>query len=355
MKRFISYPSSLAENPCIKLLNDQLECHGWKEELSINLWLAPVKSIRLRKFIQIIHFHWPESFWRTKSIYFSLIKCLVFILQIKFWQYLGYKLSFSAHNVLPHYGKINYPLERMMRRFIVRHFDVVIGHSFNALGDLKSVLGIEPGNYTLGLHGVYENFKLYVKPLATKEVDGDKLVRLHLACSEHAYKGTSNFIRLFCSLPGDVINNFTLVLTGKVSEDELKILAEKDVDYEYVTGGASRNTFLTNKELADVINGVDHVVLPYEDITTSGAYFLALTFMKGVVATKLDFFQLHSFPDTCLLYEPGDPSSLESVLRELAANWRPNTDRLVELNERFNWKDSAMQISQVWRKVVKAD
>ena len=340
---FISYPSSEATNHFIKLLNNELKKGGWIES-SDNVWRNIFLSIKNRKKNQIIYFHWPETFWRHKSLIISCLKSIVFICHVVFWKIIGYKLVFSAHNVLPHYGKTHFKLELFMRRYIIFTFDLVVGHSYNTFKDLISTVGY-PRKYVLCLHGIYAQPQ--VPRLNTANIER----KLFLPYSSHEYKGTETFLVQFSSLNKDILTNIELVISGNVPNSIKKMLQHRAIRYKIIES-ANGSYFLSENELRRVISICDMVVLPYKEITNSGFFFMALTMGKGIIATDLPFFRLHGDAQMQLLFDIESLKSLSEKIGLINQGWIPNADILKELQIKYSWAKSAKILAQKFNEIL---
>jgi beta-1,4-mannosyltransferase len=350
-KKFISYPSKEALNPFIRILNGHMQSYGW-EECFYDVWRKPLRLYKLRKEIQLVHFHWPETFWRSENKWISFIKGMFFMLYIRYMKGLGIKTSFSVHNVLPHYKPGNMWFEKIMRRWIIKNFDLTIGHALNTREEIVKKLNVSPVSYLEALHGIYEGHYgpagLQVQARKAFGIPIDKKVIL-LSVSHHPYKGTNLFIEQWLANAP----NLFLLIVGKPSvEMEKEILKVKHVKViaEDSNGIAG---FISEKTLAEAYNACDFVALPYKEITTSGAFFLALTFDKPIIAPDLSFFKLHTADgSTALLYDHVK-RDISGVLRNIESGWEPDTDQLAKLKQKYSWKDSAKSIAALYDSLIK--
>ncbi|HEY8416200.1 MAG TPA: glycosyltransferase, partial [Thermaerobacter sp.] len=80
------------------------------------------------------------------------------------------------------------------------------------------------------------------------------------------------------------------------------------------------------------MNAADAVVMPYEEIFTSGTVVLAMSFGRAVVAPRQGCLAEVVDGEGGILYDPADPAGLEGALRralaaDLAAMGRHNRER----------------------------
>ena len=140
-------------------------------------------------------------------------------------------------------------------------------------------------------------------------------------------------------------------LTEDVPEAQI---ADLDLGPE---GLVQRYGYLSNEDMICYVRAADLVVLPYREIYQSGVVFLAYTFGRAVLATRVG-----SFPETVeegrsgWLVEPEDVPGLSRAL--VAALSAP--DKLREAGDyarhladtRYGWPDIARQTEKVYRRAL---
>tara|TARA_B100000780_G_scaffold254099_1_gene202026 strand:+ start:18311 stop:19312 length:1002 start_codon:yes stop_codon:yes gene_type:complete len=331
MRYYCSYPPSGDNNPFFKVLEKHLLNNNWQSK---TFQLRTKNLLTNRKQVKILWFHWPNSHWRKDNLLLKFIFIFRFFYHLFLASLLGYKLVWSAHNVLPH-GLNNSWLELFLRKLVVRNIDLVIGHAKNT----KKMLyckGIKPKNYVLAIHGHYEDYynksdqDINRKKLGFLE--SDIILLINNNGKNNCY--ASIFIDIFSKNDYD---NLKLLVYGKEVSQSKNI---KNI-----------NRFLKNEELSSCIQLSDFVVLPYEEITTSGTFFLALTFGKPVLAKKIDFFIDHSLPNTSVLYN--NFRELVVLLKSLdIGNIYIDNKNLSIMKDNYNWSDSSIVISEKFNELI---
>lgn len=318
MKFFISFPSSKALNPFVRLLNGHLVAYGWEEYFIDKFWLHPITAFKLRKTVHVLHFHWPESMWRNRSFGLSVLKALFFMSYVYYLKILGYKISFSYHNRIPHYGKVFKKNEILMRKWLLKVSDLVVGHSDNVYDDILDYYKIKPRRYILARHGIYENYTRTIEIVnkdLLMQLSKISKPKLYLSYSNHSYKGSEEFIHQYVKGPHQY---FCLLISGDVPSSVLEMMDEHKVYYyHYYDEALGIKGFLEEDSLVTLYKYCDYVLLPYQEITTSGAYFLARTFNKPVIAPKLPFFTSILGWNHELLYDPQDRGSLIDIFERI--------------------------------------
>lgn len=340
-------PYNLTGNPYIEILKNNLRELGWVA-LDFKYWRI-FELWRNRKKCHLIHIHWPEAYWRSGSLMVSLIKCLHFIFIHIMSKALGYKWIFSSHNVMPHYQILSPTIESIMRRYILFSFDAVIGHAKNAQQDLNYKFGHHGRKFIYASHGLYSD---YYKITVTREdfrrahnlSDADKILLL-LDTSERENKGTTAFIDTWIKLGHQV--KVKLIIAGGRSIKRRSILDSRD-DMSLLEGRVK------DDELASILNGVDFLVMPYKSITTSGLYFLALTFNLPVICSNLPFFVLNGSEKTMLQFDLDKPleNEVRAVLKKIQGGWTPDQACIIRLKREHDPKSSASIIASLYSELL---
>lgn len=344
MPNYASFPGPELSNPFQIPLAYALEEEGWSGRPMV--WW-PLSLWKHRKRIPILHFHWPESYWRASSQFRSYSRALKYVAMIWLAKLLGYKLVWSAHNVMPHFTSSE-KLEKRMRLFILEQFDLVVGHAENCENDLINVFGISGKKYVLAPHGHYEGLYLPTesRDAVIRSLQTEQSTRLILLMGgRQDYKGVGDFIRVWVQRGRR--SGMTLVITGELDQDlESLIVGRNDVRRRPQRPG--------RYELANLVAAADFVALPYRRITTSGAYFMALTLQVPVIAPTLPFFKQHSTHDSALLYDQNSTTGLEDVLRKAAEGWEPDRKQLAELKHKYDWRISGRILASEYRLLMEA-
>lgn len=330
-------------NPFQVFLARELKKNGW--ELTRFKWWRIIPLIKNRGKVSIIHLHWPEAFWRSQKAIFQFMKIVQFILSVWLAKALGYKFAWSAHNVLPHNQVRNMSWEKNMRSFILRNFDLVIGHSKNCKEDLLSQFGTKGKKYVLAVHGHYEDYYPPAdKDSLREELNISKKSKvIVLFGSEHTYKGTGHFLDTWLKLKE---KDIVLIISGYIMP-RVKEEIKNHSNIRVIEG------FLPDQKLSNMISLADYIALPYLSITTSGMYFLALTYQTPVIASNLSFFRQHGDDKTMLLFDWEKPQkSLIEVLDSIKNEWKADQKLLEQLKAKYTWQVPGQNIAKAFEEVT---
>jgi hypothetical protein len=235
-----------------------------------------------------------------------------------------------------------------MRRWILRRFDLIIGHSRNCQSALQDTFGTAGKKYVLAVHGTYDG--LYATS-CDEQHEARAALDLPHSCrivllpgSGRANKGTEQFLEAW-SLAN--VGGSFLVVTGTLSPREAQLI-------EAAPNVSHHDGFVDNDTLALLLTAVDAVALPYQAVTTSGMYFLALTFRRPVIAPAIPFFEQHSTESTAILYDASRGiSGIADAISLFSDGWRWDPARLDCLAREFSWKRSAAIIADSYADLIR--
>ncbi len=164
------------------------------------------------------------------------------------------------------------------------------------------------------------------------------------------YKGLEELLPAFRSLPDP---NVSLLIAGRPRpSDYAARLAAQASDDPRVRWHPH---FVPDAEVQLWMNAADVVVLPYRQITTSGAAMLAWSFGKPVIAPALPAFAgpMADAPILGLLYDPATSDGLANALRQAAAiDWQARREPILAWAAQFNWAGIGQQFAALYHKVL---
>jgi len=335
-------PVELEGNEIYALMLEHLEDEGYKP-LSFSFWrFGALWSNRKR--CCIIHTHWPEGIWRSEHAPICYILAFRFLLVYTFSRLLGYRWVWSAHNVIPHYQVRAPLLERIMRLFMLRYFDLIIGLSDNTQADLKLAFGSCGRSYIKALHGTYDDvYPVYRSRRDVRrelDIPDNATVFLVMNGTQRNNRGISEFITTWERIENKDL--LYLVVTGEgldglesISSDRLKFIAGR----------------VDRKDLGSLFCAVDFLVLNYSSITTSGMFYLALTFDLPVIAPRIPFFLCHGDERVTLFIEPDEPleNQVIALIEKIRNGWRADPTVFRSIKERHSHTEAARKIATAFR------
>ena len=341
---FISKDCTLPYN---KLLVDSLKEDG------INLLLLDKMSSKWfkenRGKIDVIHIHWPITFYDSSKKITQWKQVLAFIYFILLIKKHSYKLVWTVHNVLPHDRSI-FPF--YLGNLFLTHFaDALILHAHSTKKELKKYFGytkdafvIPYTNYT-PYSNVYSH--KYSKKKARKELGlpPDKFIYMFFGYIRK-YKGIDIAIRAFQKAKP---KNSLFVIAGSYWSDEEKaeIVPLIQNDTNIIASGEE----ITGKKVQQHMSAADVIVLPYKKITTSGVLVLALTFGKPIIGMKKGMVQEWVSDKNGILVET--EAELENALIEIQKkDLNEMSNESFSLSQKYNWPRISGLYEEVYKKIL---
>lgn len=313
---------------------------------SINLVLMPVELVLLRwRGCRLLHVHWTFGFL------FSGVETAPGLRRLsrQFYEFymslarlLGIRIVWTMHNLLPH-GR-TFDDDERARRFLVSHSDLIICHSEHARRALISRFGCAPSAVVIPPGpSAPDGLGVIGPPL---EAQGRRLLFLGLI---EPYKGV---------------------------EDLLGALQAPDLEIEVQIAGRCRDRALAARltQLADGLPGVSldlgyvedgqvgpllerasAVVLPYREVTTSGAASLAGVAGRAVLVPDLAGFR--DLPDAAVIRHPPGVEGLRAALRRFQALDHADLLMMGDVHRRslVSWESAAQVTAEHFRTLVGAD
>lgn len=334
--RVASWPHWYAPNPYLPLFYEALARYGVRHVKNVPLDARSL--LEHRPPIDVLHLHWPDPFWRDGSPAgpIRLLRVGRLLHAIRRIRNAGMRFVWTVHNLEHHEGAG--PIDRLGYRFLHRMADLRIFHSrcareeadarYRATGD---ALVMPMGNFT----------DAYAAPGDRAET----VRRLGLPPHERLllcfgqlrhYKGFDVAVDSMTSLDPEV---YHLVIAGRPVGTGMADLARTWADRPNVT---VLPRVVDDQLLADLLGAADTILLPYRQVTGSAALVTALSFGRGVVATRLPYFQETLEPETAagVLVPPDDARALADGIGEFfAISPRKRSGAAQRLRDRYAWED----------------
>jgi len=370
--RIASLPGRGSANPYVGLFYDALASHGIElvYELPIDIkWLK-----RHASRLDAIHFHWPDSFLRMYNPvwwrYFrglarrlpsaasdGLLRLMVWPKRVGGVWYLrkmlrvakraGLRVIWTFHNVEPHFGPDW--ADRQSYRMLAVNSDLIIFHSDFARDECirhytpKGGLVVMPhGNY----EGAFPEPRPRYRVLDGLGLNADLPV---VSCvgGMRNNKGLDIAIEAVSKLRGEVQLIVAGHPAGGFDVEELRDAMKG------MPGTAFIPRLISDQEFADFVASTDAVLLPYRQVTGSGALLAAITLGCGVVASDLPYFReiIEQEPDAGILVRPNDANALaQGIKKYLECSGQIRKDAVRRLACRYKWSEVVGPVARVLRR-----
>lgn len=290
-----------------------------------------------RQEFECIHFHWLHVFMDF-SCDDGADK---FIRYLEHAKSLGYKLLYTAHNIISHDSPFK-DRERKFRQRVSEYFDHILVHGEFAKRRIVDEIGVDPNKVTIVPHGSYEG---YYPDSTSKEVARDRFgidpsayVFLFFG-NIKGYKGVDKLLDAYSEVKRQR-PNVRLILAGRVFEESVRIriesVARKDSSVIFHSG------FIEERDVQYYFKAADIVVLPYRRILTSGAAILSVSYHKPVIAPRSGLIpELVANDDLGHLFDSYD--EMTRLMLEVSLDNSSGRDFSVfrEVNEQLRWSKLA--------------
>ena len=295
---------------------------------------------------QIVHVHWQHKLVAAPSWTGTLVKGARWACYLAGLKKKGKRLVWTVHNLVNH-ERIREKEERWFARHLGRWADEIIVHGVAARTRVAEAYEIDPSRIHVIPHatyaGYYENRVSRDVARQRLGIDAGSFVFLFFG-QLRRYKGLTELVRSFARAG---LSDARLLIAGRSRGDKWKSeLHQLCRNSEAIT---LDDRFIPDDEVQCYMNAADAVVLPYQDVLTSGAGVLAMSFAKAMILPGLEC--VTDFADTqgSILYDPADPEgmmhAMESILSaDTLAMGEHNYDRV----RTVTWDDVATLTARVY-------
>jgi beta-1,4-mannosyltransferase len=353
-----SFPSVLTTNPYQRLLYAELDRHGIELTPDVPFDLGWLR--RSRRNVRILHFHWPQAFWRNERgprplrRLLSYPKLGLFWLRLAAAKRMGYRVVWTVHQVYPH-ERVGGPLDRLGARILARAADLLLVHDRGTADTVAAELPAQAGKVEIVPHGPYTGVYPPGRDRATVRRElgiGDDTFAFLCFGDLRTYKGVAFALDAFETADAP---NAALVVTGGIGDgaqaDAVRAAAEANPRI------LDRLGFVPDERVAELFAACDTALLSRNDGGTSGSLILALSLGLPVVAARRPAYEELLDGDAAgWLFEPGDRASLAATLT-CAASTDPHAlaaKRAAAAAQvaRLRWDEIGARIAALMRKAL---
>ncbi len=314
---------------------------------------APVCRAILTGNVTVVHLHWFSGFFKGETHAKTAGRLGVFVLWLILIRIRNIPVVWTVHNVRIHDSQ--YPrLERLVKRWFVSsslcarlivHCEAVqedLIDEFDLSASIREKTDVIP-------HGHYlDNYPNDVtKEGARETLDIPQSSTLFLFFGQVCpYKGVDRLVDQFKDI---TIPDIELLIAGNPVSDpfelDLRRLCSDDerirTDFE----------FIPDEYIQLYMNAADVVVLPYQNITTSGSAILAMSFGRALVVPSIGCLPELLSDEGAIIYDPSNQDALQTALetvteRDLEAMGSHNRAAVADLD----WDRIAEQTQEVYAK-----
>jgi len=303
--------------------------------------------------IDVLHLHWTEPYTRSSNWIGLIVRWIKLLVDLSLVRIAGVRIVWTLHNLLPHECK--YPrLEKFFRRMLARNVSQVLVHGERSRTDAVAIFGCRPERVAVAPHGHYRSAYAAVTP-ESRSARRSGLPESHREIlffgMLRRYKGLERLLRVWRILAPP---NASLRIVGPCPEHDYELELRGLADM--TPGVVLEAGFVEDADVSSVFAGTDLVVLPFEQVQTSGSVILAMSFAKPVIAPRLG-----EIPETlgvadCLLYEPGSDDALAGAIRHgLSADLANLRGHCQTACDHLDWEKPAARTAAAYRSAMGLD
>ena len=309
------YPDYSKSNAYQRHLRDAISERGYDVRmLGTDNPLPLLDAVRKHGRPDIFHINWLHRHFVTDSRFLTAVLAIRLVFELVVLRVLGVELVWTVHNLVEH-GRRMPRLELAVRRIAARLCDRIIVHCESArelIVETYRLPQTTQERIEVVPHGHYiDSYPNDVDRETARSSLGfedDQTVYLYFGLIR-SYKNVPDLVRTFMEL--DEPDARLLVVGNPMSdrlETEVRTLCAKDDRVTCVL------EFIPDDEIQDYMNAADAVVLPFEEVLTSGTAILAMSFGRALIAPRAGCVAELLDGDDVLGYPPDDPGGLHDSL-----------------------------------------
>jgi len=297
--------------------------------------------------VQVLHLHWLSGLYMGR--YLTPLTWTRFLFRLALARRLGYRIVWTAHNILPHQTPFP-PLHVAVRRWVMAQADAVIVHCEYGRRELLRqfprrgpVHVIPHGNYD----GVHPCSITRDEARAALDIEPNRFVYLLLG-NIAPYKGIERFVEAFQAQKGT---------------DEIALIAGRNrfpALVQRLEQTAAENLrlrlyprFIADNEVPRFLRSADVAVYCFEEVLTSGSVILTMTHSLPIIAPALGCLPELVTPEAGILYDPRDPTALGETLRRIRGmNTTQMGQAARQIASTLRWDEIARRTAEVYRECL---
>ncbi len=277
----VSFPPVIPQNPFQRMFYDALAPYGYSVhdgDLKLR-WL-----IRHRRDTRLLHFHWPQNYYRhapQPKGPLTWVKLALFVVRLAAAKLLGYRIAWTVHEVYP-LKTASRRVDEIGSRVLACFSDVIMANDEPTCALARAELGRAADKIQIIPHSSYDGAYAPGRDRGTVRAElgiADDAFAFLLFGHVTGYKRVDWFVEAFraAELP-----NAVFVVAGLV-QDEPSAAA--------VRAAAAADTrikpileFIADDRVSELFGASDAAVCPRQDGGTSGALVLGMTMGLPVIA-----------------------------------------------------------------------
>lgn len=311
-------------NPYQMQLREGLAAHGVSVSMASGAGLFPVVTAVARHgWPAVVHLHWLHPYLVGRGPLTTAVKGIRLVVELLVLRLIGVTVVWTVHNLFEHDRRAP-RVEAAFKHVVLRVIDAGIVHcpaartsvqeAYRLPSRIGAKLSVVPHGHYIDW---YENERTRREARRELGLALDSTVFLHFGRIER-YKGVSGLVAGFRSLADD---DARLLLVGRLGDD---VSTDDLGGIETEPRIRTRFEYVPDDAVQTYMNAADAVVLPYQNVLTSGTAVLAASFGRAVIAPDRGCVADRLAAGDGLLFDP----DTDRIARVLARSTELDLDRI---------------------------
>ena len=262
-----------------------------------------------------LHLDWIHSYYLHRNSLLRRLATLRFVVEILLLGTTRTRIVWTVHNLYPH-GSCGGGWQRRLRSWFAQRCEWLRVFDAETAARVEEEFGVAAGRVRIVPEGSYRGYYPDTVDRVTARrslgIPADRFVFGFIGFI-HPYKGVTELLAAFASLPPATRRRSTLLIAGQCT----------DVDYREELkkwGGQSSEqihlhlTFISTEELQRYFRASDVVCLPFRKISNSGSTILAMGFGRPIIAPREGAVARRLQQQSQLLYDRGETALRDRML-----------------------------------------
>lgn len=235
-------------------------------------------SNALKVKVDILILDWVHSFYTSQSLYSSIIKSFLGLLELIFLPKEDTIIIWNLHNLQRHDGKFQ-QIEKVCFQQLAKKVDYIRVFDKSHIKKVSEHLKVNSKKIIIIPQGPYvykENININI--YERYQIQRDKKILLFFGNIRNG-KGIIKFIESFSNI---LNNKYVLLIAGKTNDLQFERAINKYINNNIIFV----NRFIPDEEVNSYFKSSNRIVLPYENTLNSGVLLLARTYGIPILANE---------------------------------------------------------------------
>ncbi|WP_332098115.1 glycosyltransferase family 4 protein [Halalkalicoccus salilacus] len=315
-------------------------------------YFAILSAIREYGLPDVVHLHWLQPFVISENPIKTAAGGIRLLGELLLLKLMGVTVVWTVHNVLEH-RKRSPRLETLIKHFVVRLSDYVIVHCPAARRSIQEAyhLSNEMASKCISIpHGhyidSYPNEQTRDQARNTLDIDSTDTTFLFFG-QIRPYKNIPLLVETFKELNDDEAR--LLIVGNPWDENEAAEVRKRSKTDDRIR---CIFEFVPEEEIQLYMNAADVVVLPFQDVLTSGSALLGMSFGNALIAPQIGCVAELLDPEGGVSYDPDTGDGLHRAMeRALRADVAAMGEYNYRKAQRYDWESIARRTYELYTAV----